>query len=77
VTKFHVDEEFRDPDTFSFTGSVGIDAWTTNLILVGVREDKPGQGWLLFQNWWEGKQILEMTLDGGDEEDDYFDKAAA
>jgi hypothetical protein len=66
VTKFHVDDNFRDSDNFSFTGSVDIDTTKTTghaMVLVGVREDKLGQGWFLLQNWWEGKQFVEMTLE--------------
>jgi hypothetical protein len=66
VTKFHVDDEFRDSDECSFTGSVEVDTSKTSghaMVLVGVREDKSGQCWLLLQKWWEGKQFVEMTLE--------------
>jgi hypothetical protein len=33
------------------------------MVLVGVREDKSDQAWLLLQNWWEGKQFVDMTLE--------------
>jgi hypothetical protein len=68
VTKFYVDNKFRDSDSFSFMGSVDIvidRSKTTRhaMVLVGVREDKSGQGWLLLQNSWEGKHFVEMTLE--------------
>jgi hypothetical protein len=66
VTKFHVDSEFRNSSNFTHTGSVDLDTSKATghaMVLVGVREDKSGQGWLLLQNWWEGRQFLEMTLE--------------
>jgi hypothetical protein len=66
LSEFHVDEDFRLVNKFSFTGSVKVDLEKTTwhaMVLVGVREDKSGQCWLLVQNWWEGKQFVEMTLE--------------
>ena len=51
MTKFHVDEEFRDSDERNFTGSVDTDRSETTghaMVLAGTREDKSGQGSLLF-----------------------------
>jgi hypothetical protein len=66
VSKFHVDENFRLANKFSFTGTVKVDPVKTTcraMVLVGVREEKLGKCWLLAQNWWESKQFVEMTLE--------------
>jgi hypothetical protein len=45
VTKFHVDDEFRNSDEWSFTGSVEVDTSKTSghaMTLLGLREDKSG-----------------------------------
>jgi hypothetical protein len=66
VTKFHVDDNFRNSSNSSFSGTVAIDKTKTTghaMVLVGVRIEKSGQCWVLLQNWWEGKQFVEVTLE--------------
>ena len=70
VTKFHVDDDFRDRDRgdkkFSHDGKVTLDPEKTSghaMVLVGVREDTTGKCLLWLQNWWDYKQFVEMSLE--------------
>jgi hypothetical protein len=68
VAKFHVNAAFRDDQNLSHTGTIKLpkddkDRRLHAMVFVGVREDVGGTVWLLLQNWWKGKQFVEVTLE--------------
>jgi hypothetical protein len=66
LTKFHVDQDFRAYNKFSYSGLVTVNPKKKKghaMVLVGARVDSLGKCWLLVQNWWGYKQFVEMTLE--------------
>ena len=66
VTQFHVDKKFQAPNRLSYDGRITIEPNKKSghaMVLVGARKEGDGKCWLLLQNWWKGKQFVEVTLD--------------